>query len=48
MKDLQDHIHKACLEAIERLGEKYAIERERHFIILEITTESRKRRLQII
>jgi len=48
MKDLQDHIHKACLEAIERLGEKYAIERERHFIILAITTESRKRRLQII
>lgn len=48
MKDLQDHIHKAYLEAIERLGEKYAIERERHFIILEITTESRKRRLQII
>mgnify|MGYP001078020682 FL=1 len=43
MKDLQGHIHKAYLEAIERLGEKYAIERERHFIILEITTESRRK-----
>jgi len=43
MKDLESHIHRAYQEAIRRLGEKYAVERERHFIILEITTESRRK-----
>lgn len=43
MKDLESHIHSAYQEAIRRLGEQYAVERERHFIILEITTEGRRK-----
>jgi len=43
MKDLESHIHSAYQEAIRRLGEQYAVERERHLIILEITTEGRRK-----
>ena len=43
MKDLESHIHSAYQETIRTLGEQYAVERERHFIILEITTEGRRK-----